>query len=303
MKSQGQAGVANRGSIHGLVLLCQVQPAHLASLRLKLAKLPALAASLDERFSESLLTVTAAFGEDAFRQLGALAPAHRFSDLPSFEQSPASLNVTTVDIALIIRSERYDSCFFAGRVLTEWFAADVEMLADYNFFHYLDNRNLFGFKCWRDTLLGAERRNLLAMQAEHEPLWDQGSYLILQHQRIADQAWQQLKPEQQEQVIGRNKLSGEPILTDRPNHFSKVQEHLGQALLWHQMPIASMNEQSHLELLWSNTPESAHRWLAQRIEDDEDGFRDPILDYQDNLLSAAFFVPPLPWFEHLKSVF
>lgn len=300
MKSQGQAGVANRDSIHGLALLYQVQSEHLASLRLKLAKIPALAASLDDHFSESLLTVTAAFGESAFAEIGGLVPPHNTLSLPAFEYSKTPLTILPVDIAIVIRSERYDSCFFAARVIGEWLSNDVVMMTDVSFFHYLDNRNLFGFKCWRDTLVGPERHSLLELEASHEPRLDQGSYLVLQHNRIDQKAWQQLLPEQQEQIIGQKKLSGERIATDKPSHASKVTASLGHALIWHQLPIANIRESEHLDLLWSNDPQSVFEWLAERIEDRVDGFYDPLLDYQENLLSAAFYVPPRPWFEQLK---
>lgn len=302
MAPKGQAGVARRNSIHGLVLLCRMQPAQLAALRLKVAKLPALAQSLDERFSESLLNVTVGFSQAVFRMLGGLMPPQDLDSLPDFSNTSHGLILEPIDMVFTIRSERFDSCFFAGRVLSEWFADDIHIVQDFTTFHYLDNRSLYGFKCWRDTLLGESRERLVRIDAAHEPAWHLGSYLVVQQQAIDETRWQKLRLEQQEQLLGRRKLNGEPVITDTPNHHSKIRDRLGSSVLWHQLPVASMEHQSHIELTWGNNFESLIEFLRSRIEDDEDGFCDPMLEFEENQLTAAFFVPPLVWFESLKEL-
>lgn len=300
MATLGQVGVGNRDNLHGLVLLAQVDSNQLASLRLKLAKFPALAQSLDERFSESLLSVTAALGARALRLLNEASAPQTISPFPVSEHVESTLTIEPVDIAFVIRSDRYDSCFFAGRVLTEWFAGEVQLTHSFTVFHYLDNRNLYGFKCWHDKVIGQARQRLLRLDDSAHPSWHHGSFLVIQHNLIDEKRWQQIRPDVQERLMGQTKLEGTMLDVDVASHCSKTRAELGTSLLWHQLPVASMGRQGHVELLWSRNMSALSKWLSTRIDEDEDGFNDPLLEFEDNQLTAAFFVPPLAWFAALK---
>lgn len=299
MVARPQSGVCAESSLHGLVLLCQLRNSHIASLRLKLAKMPSLAKSLDNRFSESLLSVVTAVGTRGWERLGCGAKPPGLGAFPRFANSLHGFAQQQFDLVFIIRSDRVDANFFAGRVLLEWFADDLELAGEYNLFHYLDNRTLLGFRCVAAAAHGRKRELVSLVEAPENPSWHRGAHLFLQHYLLDVERWQGLSVEQQEQVVGRRKMNGERLATTLPSHADKTEQGTHPRVVWQQMPSASMRSQGHVDLLWSHDVEALTGFLRTRAEEDEDGFSDPLLEYQSNTLSGAFFAPPEHWFTSL----
>lgn len=298
MVARPQPGVCAESNLHGLVLLCQLREGHIGAARLKLAKLPELVNRLDERFSESLLSVVTAVGSRGWDRLSNAPRPPGLAPFPRFDHALYGFAQNQYDLAFIIRSDRVDANFFAGRVLLEWFGDDLQLALEHNLFHYLDNRNLLGFKCQR-TLHGRKREQSCLLQSPAQPHWHLGSHLFLQHFLLHLESWQGLNTEQQQRIIGRTKLTGERVTTQLPSHADKTSIDPEQPMVWQQMPSASMREQGHLDLIWSRDSEAMTDFLRHRVEEDSDGFCDPLLEYQSNTLSCALFAPPLAWFERL----
>ncbi|RAK00614.1 Dyp-type peroxidase [Aliidiomarina maris] len=301
MAARPQPGVYTVNSLHGLILFCQLREGHVASARLKLAKLPNLLNSLSERFSESLLSVVTAVGSRGWERLcpapETLPPGLR--PFPKFDQAVHSLTVNQYDLVLLIRSDRVDTNFFAGRVLLDWFGDDLQLVLEHNVFHYLDNRNLLGFKCQR-ALHGPKLEQSCWVQAPQQPLWHLGSFMFIQHFLLHLESWHELKASKQEQIIGRSKLNNEPLSTHLSSHADKTAMVTSAPLVWQQMPSASMREQGHVDVMWARDFNTLTEFVRQRVEEDENGFCDPLLDYQSNTVSCALFVPPLAWFQALN---
>jgi putative iron-dependent peroxidase len=302
--TKAQAGICAEESLHGLVLVCDLQAGADELMRERLAQLPTLVRRLDERFSEALLSIAVAFGSECWDRLD---PAHRprqLAPFPDFTLARHRPAANHYDMVCIIRSDRLDANFFAGRVLLEWFGDLLQLKVEYNLFHYLDNRNLFGFAAVPDAPHGNKRAQIALLDEDDDPVLAQGSHLYLQHQLLNIQAWQGLSVETQCEVMGRGKLEGERLeFQGRPSHADKAalqSDGTGPALLWQQMPTASMREHGHLDVMWSRSPLAMQKWLQRRIEPDVDGYTDPLFDYQVNTMSAAFFAPPLNWFSELN---
>lgn len=297
--SGSQQGICANQSLHGVVLLCNLREVHLQSARLKLARLPALVSRLRERFSDALLSLVIGVGEQAWEHLSAQPKPPGLCTFPSFDNAVYPLVEEACDLVFVIRSERLDANFFAARVILEWLNSDISLQVDYNLFHYLDNRNLLGFRCPALGKVTRQRDQRFLFDSPEQPAWHQGSYLVLQHYLIDTERWYALSQTQQAQITGQDKLTGERITTVLPSHADKVQGESAQSILWQQLPNTSVREQGHLDLLWSSQADNIYTWIAQRFEEDEDGFSDPLLNYQRNTRSAAFFVPPRVWFEQL----
>lgn len=297
-----QSGVCAETSLHGLVLLCQLREGRLSAARLKLAKLPALAKSLDERFSEALLTLVTAVGSRGWDRLCQQPRPLGLAPFPRFDQALYGLAQNQFDLAFVIRSDRLDANYFAGRVLQEWFAEDFQLAVEYQLFHYLDNRNLFGFKC-SPTVHGRQRAQRCLIDAPNQPLWHRGSHLFLQHYLLNLDGWQELTTEQQQHVIGRDKLSGELLvdetLVNDKSHAAKTAIRDDLPIVWQQMPSAGVREHGHVELIWSHDAAALTEFVRGRVDEDSDGFNDPLLEYQSNTLSCALFAPPQAWFDSL----
>lgn len=310
MVARPQSGVCAETSLHGLVLLCQLREGRLSAARLKLAKVPALAKSLDERFSEALLTLFAAVGSRGWGRLCTSPQPPGLAPFPRFDHSLYGVAQNQFDLAFVIRSDRLDANYFAGRVLQEWFAEDLQLVVEYQLFHYLDNRNLFGFKC-PPTLHGRHRARSCLVNAPNQPLWHQGSHLFLQHYVLDLDGWQELTSDQQQQIVGHEKLSGARLADsgglgdtddiDDKSHAGKTAVDDALPVVWQQLPSAGVREHGHVELLWSHSTAALSEFVRRRVEEDSDGFSDPLLEYQNNTLSCALFVPPHGWFESLNS--
>ncbi|MGX5913272.1 Dyp-type peroxidase [Aliidiomarina sp. Khilg15.8] len=302
--TKAQAGICAEDSLHGLVLVCQLRAGAEALMRERLEQFPDLVRRLDERFSEALLNVVLAFGSDCWDRLDAQQRPRQLAPFPDFDEARHQLASNHFDLVCIIRSDRLDANFFAGRVLLEWFGDALELKLEYNLFHYLDNRNLFGFAAVPDAPHGSKRAQIALLDSDDDPVLAQGSYLYLQHQLLNIQAWQALSVDTQCQIMGRGKLDGRPYTgQERPSHAQKAalqDSGAAAALLWQQMPTASMREHGHIDMLWSRSPLAMQKWLQRRIVPDADGHTDPLFEYQVNTLSAAFFAPPLNWFSALS---
>lgn len=303
--NKAQAGICAETSLHGLVLLLNSKPGQLDSLREKLSGFPELVNNLDQRFSEALLSAVMAFGSECWNQLW---PAHRprqLSTFPEIAESHYVLQPTDFDMAIVLRSDRADCNYFAGRVLLEWLAPDVWLQHEQTLFHYLDDRNLFGFSCVPDNPHGRLRREVALLNDEDDELLAQGSYLYLQQYELDIKTWQELSVEKQRQIMGREKVSGKAWPGDQPGHARKASLALSEqgnpVLVWHQLPAADMRNQRQLDLLWSRSPAAMQKWLQRRFVPDQDGYCDPLLDYMQSNLNAAFFAPPLNWFKRISA--
>lgn len=301
--TKAQSGICAEDSLHGLVLVCQLRAGAEAIMRERLAQLPGLTARLDERFSEALLSIVVAFGSDCWDRLDASHRPRQLAPFPVVTEASQRLASNQFDLVCILRSDRLDANFFAGRVLLEWFGDALELKLEYSLFHYLDNRNLFGFATVPDAPHGNKRAQIALLGSDDDPVLAQGSYLYLQHQLLNIQAWQALSVETQCEIMGRGKLDGQLLPPqDKPSHAEKATlrgEGAGPALLWQQMPTASMREHGHLDMLWSRSPLAMQKWLQRRLVADCNGYADPLFEYQVNTMSAAFFAPPLNWFSGL----
>lgn len=295
-----QQGISANQSLHTVVLLCNLQPAHLHSARLKLARLPSLVSSLRERFSDAILTLVCGVSGPAWNKLTSKPSPPELELFPVFEKAIYPINESAYDLVFVIRSERLDANFFAARVILEWLSEDISLNVDYTLFHYLDNRNLLGFRCPAISRLAVQREQKALLDTPHQPMWHRGSFLVVQHSNIDTERWYALSQEQQAQIMGQDKLTGERICTSLPSHTDKVHGEVAESLVWQQLPVTCIRQQGHVDLLWSRSAHSIYQWIAQRYEDDEDGFSDPLLKYQYNTLSATFFVPPCQWFEQLS---
>src|SRR5690554_3886069 len=216
-----QEGVCAEPTIHSWTLLLDVVSDDVAALQGLLLRFPSLVDSLSARFSEANLNVVLAIGAEYWP---ILAPdSEPPSGLKSIETNTVgefALPQTHADFALICRADRLDANYFAVRVMLEWFGDLVIVQDDIQGFRYLDGRDLFGFRIDPDMPHGNLRREL-AYVAGHDSLYAGGSYLCLQRVHLNLKRWEQLSVEQQREIMGREKVSGQPWPTALPNHAEK----------------------------------------------------------------------------------
>ncbi|RUO80044.1 peroxidase [Idiomarina tyrosinivorans] len=295
---KAQTGVCAEPNLHGLTLLCNVMTDDVDGLRRKLGRMPIILDELDERFSEAMLNGFVAIGSDYW---DIVYPEQRplyLQAFPELRDDDREAPRQPFDILLHIRSDRFDANFLAARALIEWFGHDIEIVEQIRTFRYLDGRDLLGFIDAPDNPRGLRKREVALVNASEEPAFAAGSYLLLQKFRHDLRRWEHIGPQRQEQLMGREKVSGERLSEaeiESVTHASKTrlldQNEQPIPLLRQNMPWGDLREQGLLAMYCSNQPKKVVEWLKRRYYADSQGDYDPLLDFTQAVTNASFFIP------------
>lgn len=295
-----QEGICAEPSIHSWVLLLEVVSDDVHGLRQQLSRFPQMVEQLAVRFSDAQLSCVLAIGESYWDVLAATRP-RELAPQPTFLGNEYPLPATQTDLALILRADRIDANYFAGRVMLEWLRDFVVLHQEIQGFRYLDGRDLYGFRLDAHIPHGKNRRALSFIAPQESKEFAAGSYLWLQLYTIDSQRWDQLTLAEQEEVMGREKLTGKAYVTEQANHRNKTQtffmQEQEQALWRIQMPVANLHVPSELILHWSASQKHIEQFLAQRYCGEWGS--DPLLEYQVAQANALFFAPSRTWLAEL----
>lgn len=295
---KAQSGVCAEPNLHGLTLFCNVMTDDVDSVRRKLARVPAIIAELDDRFSESMLNGFVAIGADYWDVVYPERKPIYLHRFPELQQADREAPRQPVDLLLQIRSDRFDANYLAGRAVLGWLGYDIEVVEQLRTFRYLDGRDLSGFIDAPDNPRGLRKRNVALLDAAAEPEFADGSYLLLQKFRHDLRHWDELGSARQEQLMGRDKVTGERLPEadiEGVTHASKTRlvddQEQPIPLFRQNMPWGDLREQGLLALYFTQHPKAVTQWLKQRYYEDEQGHYDPLLDYTQAVNNASFFVP------------
>ncbi|EKE85298.1 Dyp-type peroxidase [Idiomarina xiamenensis] len=302
---QPQTGVCAEPNLHGLTLFLNVMTDDTEMMRRKLAQVPAILRELDERFSEAMLNGFVAVGNDYWDIVYNKYRPLQLQPFPDLQDGDRYAPRQPVDLLLSVRSDRFDANYLAVRALMEWFGHDVELVEQIRTFRYLDGRDLNGFIEAPDNPRAMRKRAAALIDDEQDSRFAAGSYLFLQKFRHDLRRWELLPSEQQEQLMGRRKVSGERLPEaeiQQITHAAKARlfDAQEQPLLFlrQNMPWGDLREQGLLACYFSQRPRQVTEWLKQRYYADVEGDYDPWLDYTQALSNAAFFVPSIDFLEN-----
>ncbi len=302
--ARAQGGIYAEPNLHGLTLLLNVMTDDVDSVRRKIARIPAIIANLDDRFSESMLNGYVAVGSDYWDILYPQRRPLQLTGFPELRDGDRQAPRQPVDLLLSIRSDRFDVNFQSARTLLEWLGHDVELLEQLQTFRFMDGRDLMGFIDAPDNPRGLRRRQTALIKSDDDPYFQGGSYLFVQKFRHDLRRWEQLNTEIQEHVFGRQKISGERIseaVLSMVTHTRKARLTTSDgeplAILRQNMPWGNLREQGLLGMYFAADPTHLIHWLKQRYIADEQGDYDPLLDYTEAVSNAAYFVPSVDFLE------
>lgn len=302
--ARAQGGIYAEPNLHGLTLLLNVMTDDVDSVRRKIARIPAIIANLDDRFSESMLNGYVAVGSDYWDILYPQRRPLQLTGFPELRDADRQAPRQPVDLLLSIRSDRFDVNFQSARTLLEWLGHDVELLEQLQTFRFMDGRDLMGFIDAPDNPRGLRRRQTALIKSDDDPYFQGGSYLFVQKFRHDLRRWEQLNTEIQEHVFGRQKISGERIseaVLSMVTHTRKARLTTSDgeplAILRQNMPWGNLREQGLLGMYFAADPTHLIHWLKQRYIADEQGDYDPLLDYTEAVSNAAYFVPSVDFLE------
>lgn len=294
-----QSGICAEANLHCCYLLLNALDGHEHYLRLQLAKVPLLAERLSEQFSEAMLNVVVAVGQNYWLHL---YPEQRPDPWPDFSDNLADIPVVASDLLIQIRADRFDVIHIATQQIYHLLQQHVDLYEQCHAFRYLDGRNLTGFHDSPDNPKGKLRRSCALISNEPKNFMSAGSYVYMLRYQYDLLRWQQLTMPEQEAVMGRNKLDGQLLPSAQRlgnSHADKTAlETLSgrKQIHWQNMPVADVRAQGMISVGFSANATDVPWWLSNRLgHNSKDA--DLLLEYCQIEMGAAFFAPSISFLE------
>lgn len=266
--------------------------------------LAALIRAVEARDVDASLTCVVAFGSGAWDRLfNSTRPAglHPFRE---FHSGSRHAIATPGDVLFHIRAQRTDMCFELATRIMEALGSSVLIADEAQGFRFFDNRDLIGF------VDGAENpRGKLAFEAalvgSEDAAFTGGSYVIIQKYLHDMKGWNALSTEEQELIIGRQKLSDieldDSVKPASAHTALTVIEERGQELkiLRDNMPFGcpGHGEFGTYFIGYSRSPRVTELMLENMFVGRPSGNYDRLLDFSLAITGGLFFAPSLTFLE------
>ncbi len=271
---------------------------HRDVIRTLCADLSGLVRAVEFRDIEGQLSCILGVGSEAWDRLfGSPRPAelHEFREFRSGERHAVS---TPGDLLFHIRAKRMDLCFELETQILERIRASVELVDEVQSFRYFDDRDLIGFVDGTENPRGEEAVDAVLVRDE-DPVFANGSYVIVQKYLHDMAAWNALPVEAQERIIGRKKLSDieleDSVKPSCAHNALTVIEENGQEkkILRDNMPFGrpALGEFGTYFIGYSRTPRIIEQMLENMFIGLPPGNYDRLLDFSRPVTGTLFFVP------------
>jgi len=290
-----------------IFLVLTINPGGEAACRDLLADWSALRRSVGFRASGDDLVCVAAIGSQAWSRLFAgprPAELHPFRELTGARHHAVS---TPGDLLFHLRHERMDLCFeFASQAMTR-LAGAVTVADETHGFRFFDERDLLGFVDGTENPEG-RAASTAALVGDADPAFAGGSYVIVQKYLHDMDAWNALSTEDQENAIGRYKLSDIEMPDDvKPANshvaLNTIEEPDGtqRQILRANMPFGEVGrgEFGTYYIAYAATPSVTEEMLTNMFIGDPPRNTDRILDFSTAVTGSLFFAPTADFLDDL----
>jgi putative iron-dependent peroxidase len=263
------------------------------------ADLSGLARTVSFRSLEGGLAVVAGVGSSAWDRLFAgprPAELHPFEDL---DGDPHQAAGTPGDLLFHIRSATMDLCWEVASLVVGRLAGAATVVDEVHGFRYFDERDLLGFVDGTENPTGQAAESAVTI-GDEDPAFAGGSYVIVQKYLHDMAGWDALSVEEQEQVIGRAKLSNVEMDDEVKPSNSHVAlntiidpDGTQRQILRENMPFGSLGagEFGTYFIGYAATPSVTELMLQRMFLGDPPGNYDRILDFSTAVTGGLFFVP------------
>jgi putative iron-dependent peroxidase len=207
---------------------------------------------------------------------------------------------TPGDVLFHIRAERADMCFELERLLLAALGDAVTVADEVNGFRYFDSRDLLGFVDGTANPTGAELADAALIDAEGDPAFAGGSYVVVQKYLHDVTAWNALSTSDQEAIIGRTKVDNVEIDdADAPRKSHKSLSTIVDAdgaeldILRDNMPFGrpGAGEFGTYFIGYCGRLWVIELMLQRMFSGDPPGSYDRLLDFSTAVTGTTFFVP------------
>jgi putative iron-dependent peroxidase len=290
-----------------IFLVATVRAGGEQTVRDLLEDLSALQRSVGFRLPAAQLSCVTGIGSQLWDRLftgGRPAQLHRFRQWKGPKHTAPS---TPGDLLFHLRAGQMDVCFEMAAKIAERLRGVGEIVDEVHGFKYFDERDLLGFVDGTENPAGEIARRAVVV-GDEDPDFAGGSYVLVQKYVHDIAAWNALKVEEQETVIGRTKLDNIEIVDKATNShvaLNTIEDPDGNELkiLRDNMPFGSIasGEFGTYYIAYAATPDVPEQMLRRMFFGDPYGNYDRILDFSTALTGSLFFVPTGEFLDDLPS--
>lgn len=284
----------------------------LATIRSTLANVGDLTKNVAIRDIQSNLTCTVGVGSEFWDRLSKAKRPKELRPLPIFQGCVHSTVSTLGDLLFHIRSERRDLCFELERQIMANLGNSVELVDSTVGFRYFDARDLLGFVDGTANPVGPAIYPAAVVSQNQDPAAAGGSYVVVQKYIHDVDAWNRLRVEEQEAIIGRTK-SDNVELDDAPAGKQAAHKTLAtitddngdeQQIVRDNMPFGTpaSKEFDTYFIGYSSKLWVTEKMLERMFVGSPLGKHDRILDYSRPITGSTFFAPSAEALDHLEDV-
>lgn len=283
-----------------IFLVVTINPGSAAetAVRSLCADLSALLRAVGFRDLEGNLSCVMAFGSQAWDRLfdwPRPKELHPFQEIRGVHHAVS----TPGDILFHIRaSKRMDLCFELARQIMIRLGGAATAVDEVHGFNYFDDRDLIGFVDGTENPAGADAARATLI-GDEDAVFAGGSYVIVQKYLHDLAGWNRLPVEEQENIVGRYKLSDieQPDAVKKPyahNVLTSISEDgVPVDILRDNMPFGKVGagEFGTYFIGYSRTPRRIERMLENMFIGSPPGTYDRLLDFSRAVTGSLFFVP------------
>jgi putative iron-dependent peroxidase len=288
-----------------IFLVLVVDPGQEDEVRDLLADVGGLRRSVGFRIPEGGLTCVAGIGSRLWDRLFDGPRPAGLHPFPGFAGAVHTAVATPGDLLFHIRARRLDLCFELAERLMNRLNGRAQVVDEVHGFRSFDERDLLGFVDGTENPEGAAALAAVAIGAE-DPQFAGGSYVVVQKYLHDLETWDALPVEEQERVIGREKLSD----VELPDDVKPADSHVALTTIVddegeeHQivrfnMPFGRVGarEFGTYFIGYARGPEVLEEMLTNMFVGKPPGNHDRILDFSTAVTGNLFFVPSLDFLD------
>jgi putative iron-dependent peroxidase len=304
--SQSVASRLTRAAIF-LVLAIDPAPAAAQTVRGLCADLSGLLRGVGFRSLEGQLSCVMGFGSDAWTRLfGAPKPKdlHPFREIRGVHRAVS----TPGDMLLHIRAASMDLCFELATHIMARLAGAVTTIDEVHGFKYFDDRDLIGFVDGTENPVDQDAIDATII-GDEDAEFAGGSYVIVQKYLHDLARWNRVPVEEQENIIGRNKLSDIEQLDSEKKPYAHnvltVIEENGEQLqiVRDNMPFGEVGkgEFGTYFIGYARSPHRIEKMLENMFVGNPPGTYDRLLDFSRAVTGCLFFVPTATFLDNVAA--
>jgi len=269
--------------------------------------LAGLVRSVGTREPRAYLTCVTGIGDRIWDELGGRPRPAGLHEFREFRAPGRHAISTPGDLLFHIRAGRMDLCYELASQIMFRAGSALTVVDEVHGFRYFDNRDVIGFVDGTENPAGAAAERAVLIGAE-DPGFAGGSYVIAQKYLHDLAGWNALPTEQQENIIGRYKLSDIEQADDvKPayahNALTSIEDGDGEEvqIVRDNMPFGTpgRGEYGTYFIGYARSPDPTEQMMRNMFIGSPEGNYDRLLDFSRAVTGGLFFVPSQPLLEQL----